>query len=91
MLAPIELHDIIHANYLTFFLFYWMCKIQGCNISFQVSKALLAEYTANRKKNKPFAGLGLEYMNKPEPVISSPLTSSSIRSSQYQVISSELL
>ncbi|XP_054816579.1 acyl-coenzyme A oxidase 3, peroxisomal-like [Prosopis cineraria] len=51
----------------------------------QVSKALLAEYIANQKKNKPFAGLGLEYMNKPQPVIPSLLTSSTIRSNQYQI------
>ncbi|KAK4286111.1 hypothetical protein QN277_002717 [Acacia crassicarpa] len=51
----------------------------------QVSKALLAEYIANRKKNKPFAGLGLDYMNKPQPVIPSLLKSFTIRSSQSQI------
>ncbi|KAI9093209.1 hypothetical protein K1719_027223 [Acacia pycnantha] len=51
----------------------------------QVSKALLAEYIANRKKNKPFAGLGLDYMNKPQPVIPSLLTSFTVRSSQSQI------
>ncbi|KAI4333893.1 hypothetical protein L6164_018647 [Bauhinia variegata] len=51
----------------------------------QVSKALLAEFTANQKTNKPFKGLGLEHMNKPWPVIPSQLTSCTIRSSQFQI------
>lgn len=68
-----------------------MFRIHDCYISTQVSKALLAEYIANQKKNKPFKGLGLEHMNKPQPVIPSLLTSSTIRSSQFQVISLDLL
>lgn len=50
----------------------------------QVSKALLAEYIAAKKKNAPFKGLGLEHMNKPCPVIPSHLTSSTLRNSQFQ-------
>ncbi|OMO67805.1 hypothetical protein CCACVL1_20302 [Corchorus capsularis] len=51
----------------------------------QVSKALLAEYVAAQKKNKPFKGLGLEHMNKPCPVIPSQLTSTTLRCSQFQM------
>ncbi|CAN1230130.1 Acyl-coenzyme A oxidase 3, peroxisomal [Linum perenne] len=51
----------------------------------QVSKALLAEYIAATKRNKPFKGLGLEYMNDPWPVIPSQLTSNTLRSSQFQI------
>uniref|UniRef100_A0A2K1WRX5 Acyl-coenzyme A oxidase n=1 Tax=Populus trichocarpa TaxID=3694 RepID=A0A2K1WRX5_POPTR len=51
----------------------------------QVSKALLSEYAAAKKKNKPFKGLGLEHMNGPVPVIPSNLTSSTLRSSQFQM------
>ncbi|XP_034701514.1 acyl-coenzyme A oxidase 3, peroxisomal-like [Vitis riparia] len=50
----------------------------------QVSKALLAEYIAVQKRNRPFKGLGLEHMNKSCPVIPSQLTSSTLRSSQFQ-------
>ncbi|GFS34770.1 acyl-CoA oxidase 3 [Actinidia rufa] len=50
----------------------------------QVSKALLAEYIAAKKKNRPFRGLGLEHMNKSCPVIPSRLTSSTLRSIQFQ-------
>ncbi|TKY66797.1 Acyl-coenzyme A oxidase 3 [Spatholobus suberectus] len=50
----------------------------------QISKALFAEYVACQMKNKPFRGLGLEHMNKPLPVIPSQLTSSTIRSSEFQ-------
>ncbi|GAV75968.1 Acyl-CoA_dh_1 domain-containing protein/ACOX domain-containing protein/Acyl-CoA_dh_M domain-containing protein [Cephalotus follicularis] len=50
----------------------------------QVSKALLAQYIAARKRNKPFQGLGLEHMNRPCPVIPSQLTSSVLRCSQLQ-------
>ncbi|KAL8461163.1 hypothetical protein ACS0TY_032587 [Phlomoides rotata] len=50
----------------------------------QVSKALLAEYVAAKKKNKPFTELGLEHMNKSCPTIPSQLTVSTIRSSQFQ-------
>lgn len=51
----------------------------------QVSKALLAEYVAAQKKNKPFKGLGLEHMNGPCPIIPSQLTSTILRSSQFQI------
>ncbi|XP_041005350.1 acyl-coenzyme A oxidase 3, peroxisomal-like [Juglans microcarpa x Juglans regia] len=51
----------------------------------QVSKALLSEYVATKKRNKPFKGLGLEHMNKPCPVIPSQLTSSNVRCSEFQV------
>ncbi|KAK7257396.1 hypothetical protein RIF29_31345 [Crotalaria pallida] len=50
----------------------------------QISKALLAEYIVCETKNKPFRGLGLEHMNKPWPIIPSQLTSSTVRSSQFQ-------
>jgi acyl-CoA oxidase len=52
----------------------------------QVSKALLAEYIAAKKRNKPFKGMGLEHMNNPCPVIPSQLTSSTLRCSKFQVI-----
>ncbi|XP_031273941.1 acyl-coenzyme A oxidase 3, peroxisomal-like isoform X1 [Pistacia vera] len=51
----------------------------------QVSKALLAEYVAAKKRNNTFKGLGLEHMNKPCPIISSQLTSSLLRSRQFQM------
>ncbi|WCJ30873.1 Acyl-coenzyme A oxidase 3 peroxisomal [Euphorbia peplus] len=51
----------------------------------QVSKALFGEYLAAKKKNKPFKGLGLEHMNRPCPVIPAQLTSSMLRSSQFQM------
>lgn len=51
----------------------------------QVSKALLGEYVAAKKKNKPFKELGLEHMNKPSPIIPSQLSPSTVRSSQFQV------
>ncbi|KAK2665823.1 hypothetical protein Ddye_004397 [Dipteronia dyeriana] len=51
----------------------------------QVSKALHSEYIAAQRKNKPFQGFGLEHMNKPCPVIPSQLTSSTLRSSQFQM------
>lgn len=51
----------------------------------QISKTLFGEYVACQKKNKPFSGLGLEHMNKPLPVIPSQLTSSTIRSSEFQI------
>uniref|UniRef100_A0A5B7BDQ3 Acyl-coenzyme A oxidase n=1 Tax=Davidia involucrata TaxID=16924 RepID=A0A5B7BDQ3_DAVIN len=50
----------------------------------QVSKALLAEYVAAKKRNKPFKGLGLEHMNNSCPVIPPQLTSSTLRSIQFQ-------
>ncbi|XAR72577.1 Acyl-CoA oxidase [Bertholletia excelsa] len=50
----------------------------------QVSKALLAEYIAAKKRNRPFKGLGLEHMNNSSPVIPSHLSSSTLRSIQFQ-------
>ncbi|XP_047948432.1 acyl-coenzyme A oxidase 3, peroxisomal-like [Salvia hispanica] len=50
----------------------------------QVSKALLAEYIAAKRKNKPFKELGLEHMNKPSPTFPSQLSSSTVHSSQFQ-------
>ncbi|KAK6134356.1 hypothetical protein DH2020_031897 [Rehmannia glutinosa] len=50
----------------------------------QVSKALLAEYVAAKRKNKPFKELGLEHMNKSCPTIPLELTVSTLRSSQFQ-------
>lgn len=50
----------------------------------QVSKALLGEYLAARKQNRPFKGLWLEHMNGSSPVIPSQLTSSNLRSAQFQ-------
>ncbi|KAL0443912.1 UNVERIFIED_CONTAM: Acyl-coenzyme A oxidase 3, peroxisomal [Sesamum latifolium] len=50
----------------------------------QVSKALLAEYVAAKRKNKPFKELGLEHMNKSCPVFPSQLTVSTARSAQFQ-------
>ncbi|XP_010279215.1 PREDICTED: acyl-coenzyme A oxidase 3, peroxisomal-like [Nelumbo nucifera] len=51
----------------------------------QVSKALLSEYIAAKKKKKPFKGLGLEHMNDSCPVIPAQLSSSVLRSSKFQV------
>ncbi|KAK4493557.1 hypothetical protein RD792_017863, partial [Penstemon davidsonii] len=51
----------------------------------QVSKAMLAEYVAAKRRNKPFKDLGLEHMNKSCPVIPSHLTNSTLRSAQFQV------
>ncbi|CAA6661080.1 unnamed protein product [Spirodela intermedia] len=50
----------------------------------QVSKALLAEYITAQRRRKPFKGLGLEHMNDPSPVIPANLTSSVVRSIQFQ-------
>ncbi|VFQ64461.1 unnamed protein product [Cuscuta campestris] len=50
----------------------------------QVSKALLAEYVAAKRTNKPFKGLGLEHMNESSPVIPLQLTSDSLRSTRFQ-------
>ncbi|CAA6673927.1 unnamed protein product [Spirodela intermedia] len=51
----------------------------------QVSKALLAEYITAQRRRKPFKGLGLEHMNDPSPVIPANLTSSVVRSIQFQM------
>ncbi|KAF3443209.1 hypothetical protein FNV43_RR12890 [Rhamnella rubrinervis] len=51
----------------------------------QVSKALLGEYMAAQKRNKPFKGFGLEHMNEACPVIPSQLTSSTLQNCQFQM------
>ncbi|ERN14015.1 hypothetical protein AMTRI_Chr01g133320 [Amborella trichopoda] len=51
----------------------------------QVSKVLLGDYMAAQKTKKPYKGLGLEHLNEPSPVIPSVLTSSVLRSSQFEV------
>ncbi|KAJ4842176.1 Acyl-coenzyme A oxidase 3, peroxisomal [Turnera subulata] len=51
----------------------------------QVSKSLLAEYAATKKRNKPFNGLGLEHLNGPSAVLPSHPTSTILRSSHFQV------
>ncbi|KAJ9563680.1 hypothetical protein OSB04_008840 [Centaurea solstitialis] len=50
----------------------------------QISKALLAEFLAAKKRNKPIKGLGLEHLNKPAPIIPSKLTSSTLRTTRFQ-------
>ncbi|KAM0016933.1 putative acyl-CoA oxidase [Helianthus debilis subsp. tardiflorus] len=50
----------------------------------QVSKVLLAEFLAAKKRNKPIKGLGLEHLNKPVPIIPSHLTTSILRTTQFQ-------
>ncbi|GJY05039.1 acyl-coenzyme A oxidase 3, peroxisomal-like protein [Tanacetum coccineum] len=50
----------------------------------QVSKALLGEFMAAKKRNKPIICLGLEHLNKPVPIIPSYLTSSTIRNAKFQ-------
>jgi acyl-CoA oxidase len=50
----------------------------------QVSKALLGEYLTAKKKKTPFKALGLEHMNNSSPVIPSQLTTSHLRSTQFQ-------
>ncbi|XP_068665356.1 acyl-coenzyme A oxidase 3, peroxisomal-like [Aristolochia californica] len=51
----------------------------------QVSKILLAEYTMAQRKKMPLNGLGMEHMNGPCPVLPGQLTSSTLRSSQFQI------
>ncbi|KAI3744108.1 hypothetical protein L1987_57183 [Smallanthus sonchifolius] len=50
----------------------------------QVSKALFMEFLAAKKRGKPIKGLGLEHLNKPSPIIPSNLTSSNLRTTQFQ-------
>ncbi|KAL1812789.1 hypothetical protein ACET3Z_022854 [Daucus carota] len=51
----------------------------------QVSKALLSEFLSAKKSNIPLSrDLGLEHMNNSSPVIPSQLTSSILRSIQFQ-------
>ncbi|GKE80094.1 acyl-coenzyme A oxidase 3, peroxisomal-like protein, partial [Tanacetum coccineum] len=53
----------------------------------QVSKALLAEFMAAKKRNIPINCFGLEHLNKPVPIIPSYLTSSTIRNAEFQTYS----
>ncbi|KAL8227766.1 hypothetical protein R6Q57_015350 [Mikania cordata] len=50
----------------------------------QVSKALLKEVLAAKRRNKPVRGSGLEHLNKPAPTIPSCLTSSTLRTAPFQ-------
>ncbi|GJW32260.1 acyl-coenzyme A oxidase 3, peroxisomal-like protein, partial [Tanacetum coccineum] len=50
----------------------------------QVSKTLLMEILAAKKRNKPINCLGLEHLNKPAPIIPSRLTSLTLRTAQFQ-------
>jgi len=77
---------VFNLNGITFTRTTFKISVSSSEFLFQVSKALLSEYAAAKKKNKPFKGLGLEHMNGPVPVIPSNLTSSTLRSSQFQVI-----
>lgn len=51
----------------------------------QIGKALFAEYVAAKKNKRPFRGLGLEHMNRSPPAIPRQLTSSILRSAQFQI------
>ncbi|KAJ8763753.1 hypothetical protein K2173_003535 [Erythroxylum novogranatense] len=51
----------------------------------QVSKSLLGEYLASQKKNKPIKSFGLDHMNSPSSVFSSQFSTTSMRSSQFQI------
>ncbi|KAK1425395.1 hypothetical protein QVD17_20747 [Tagetes erecta] len=50
----------------------------------QISKALLKEILTAKRRNKPIKGLGLEHLNKPAPIIPSCLSSSDLRTAQFQ-------
>ncbi|KAJ0683020.1 putative acyl-CoA oxidase [Helianthus annuus] len=49
-----------------------------------MQQALLKEILAAKRRNKPVKGLGLEHLNKPAPIIPSHLTSSALRTAQFQ-------
>ncbi|KAJ4846938.1 hypothetical protein Tsubulata_011493, partial [Turnera subulata] len=51
----------------------------------QVSKILLSEFLAAKKHNRPLQVFGLEHMNEPSPIIPPQLSSSILRSSQFQI------
>ncbi|KAJ4851631.1 hypothetical protein Tsubulata_023000, partial [Turnera subulata] len=51
----------------------------------QVAKILLSEFLAAKKHNRPLQVFGLEHMNEPTPVIPPQLSSSILRSSQFQI------
>ncbi|XP_011013714.1 PREDICTED: acyl-coenzyme A oxidase 3, peroxisomal-like [Populus euphratica] len=72
---------VVSSAFKAIFTWHNMRTLQEC----RVSKALLSEYVAAKKKNKPFKGLGLEHMNGPVPVIQSNLTSTTLRNSQFQM------
>lgn len=64
----------------------WHVPWVNLSTGVQVSKALLGEYLKTQKLKKPFEGLGLEHMNNPSLVIPINLTSSIIKTSEFQVI-----
>jgi len=51
----------------------------------QVSKALLADYLAAKKKGKPMKGMGLEHINGAAPFIPQELNESTLRDSKFQL------
>ncbi|KAJ4836471.1 Acyl-coenzyme A oxidase 3, peroxisomal [Turnera subulata] len=51
----------------------------------QVSRIVLTEFLAAKKHKRPLKEFGLEHMNEPSPVIPSQLSSSILRSSQFQI------
>eukprot|EP01018_Ginkgo_biloba_P000656 Gb_13273 [translate_table: standard] len=63
------------------------CTFEGDNnvLMQQVSKALLGEYSAARKKGKPLKGLGLEHINDSCPVIPAVLNTFVLRSVKFQI------
>lgn len=51
----------------------------------QVSKALLRDYVAARRKGRPIKGMGLEHLNGPRPVMSKELNSTMLRGFRFQL------
>jgi len=51
----------------------------------QVSKALLGDYLALKKKGKPMKGMGLEHINGTAPVIPDELPKSTLRDAEFQL------
>ena len=51
----------------------------------QVSKALLGDFIAARRKGVPMKGMGLEHLNGPRPVMSKELNSNMLRDFRFQV------
>ncbi|KAJ4846937.1 hypothetical protein Tsubulata_011489 [Turnera subulata] len=51
----------------------------------QVSRMVLSEFLAAKKHNRALLEFGLEHMNEPSPVIPPQLSSSILRSSQFQI------
>nr|GEW59741.1 acyl-coenzyme A oxidase 3, peroxisomal-like [Tanacetum cinerariifolium] len=60
------------------------CGGQGLKTENHVSKTLLMEILAAKRRNKPINCLGLEHLNKPAPIIPSRLTSLTLRTAQFQ-------